>query len=837
MRAYLQVVSTGTADCPPSVILHFDQKRYMINCGEGIQRLCTENKVRLAKLQTLMFTRTHWDCTGGLPGMILLMCDLRVRHITLLGPQNLTHTLVASRHFLYRNTTHLETIEFGGDIADEGPMYDVDGDHPSKGTRNHFQDEHLRITAVIVQSVATAYIPPVTSEDRRNSRIRQQQLGAMFTLRTLPPASWASNPERPEHPYKHKHSHNHHQSPCVSPEQQAQASQRALEGLENMLQGGHPDLPPAQPNNVAISYICQTPDYQGKFDRATALALGVTPGPLFRELLSGNPVASKTGELVYPEQVITGARPGRVFIVVDCPSVLYIAHLVNKPEFEKYDRRSHPQTLDKVDCIVHMAGQEVMTNEQYRAWMSRFGEETQHLVAHSDYCGQGLVFPSQALCSLKLSKLSNKIFPVPYYDNTPAHVLPTPKAWEAQWEPKSVQPAENGIMFMLEPTVGLDRCEVVEPTELPKDFTELQKYNSVFLQDYSERADKVLRDIAQDPEMEQAFPGKDVMLTALGTGSSKPSKYRNVSATLLDIPGRGSILLDVGEGNYGQMFRHFGGTRRSPEQKDSVDDRLRQLRGIFISHLHADHHLGIVTIIDRWTQLCIQGEIHGGKCLYLIAPAKFHVFLTEVAQTNPGHYGYQYVRFIDSSDLIHGLTPSPSSPSSSQSQANLATFQQLMGFSAISTVVMVHCYNAFGICLTHVDGWKLVYSGDSRPSQDLVRAGQGATVLLHEATFEDDMVDEAIKKRHSTTREAIEVGEEMHARAVLLTHFSQRYPNIPRFEQKEDRKIEIGICFDLMSVRFGEIRRLQKFLPALEALYTPGSEEESEEDAEVEDIE
>lgn len=68
MRAYLQILSTGTADCPPSVILHFDQKRYMINCGEGIQRLCTENKVRLSKLQTLMFTRTHWDCTGGLPG-------------------------------------------------------------------------------------------------------------------------------------------------------------------------------------------------------------------------------------------------------------------------------------------------------------------------------------------------------------------------------------------------------------------------------------------------------------------------------------------------------------------------------------------------------------------------------------------------------------------------------------------------------------------------------------------------------------------------------------------------------------------------------------------------
>ncbi|KAF9340904.1 Zinc phosphodiesterase ELAC protein 2, partial [Linnemannia elongata] len=67
MKAYLQVLSTGTADCPPSVILHFDSQRYMINCGEGTQRLCMQQKVRFSKLKTILFTRTHWDCIGGTP--------------------------------------------------------------------------------------------------------------------------------------------------------------------------------------------------------------------------------------------------------------------------------------------------------------------------------------------------------------------------------------------------------------------------------------------------------------------------------------------------------------------------------------------------------------------------------------------------------------------------------------------------------------------------------------------------------------------------------------------------------------------------------------------------
>lgn len=41
-----------------------------------------------------------------------------------------------------------------------------------------------------------------------------------------------------------------------------------------------------------------------------------------------------------------------------------------------------------------------------------------------------------------------------------------------------------------------------------------------------------------------------------------------------------------------------------------------------------------------------------------------------------------------------------------------------------------------GILGTEGD-WKLVYSGDCRPCEDLVREGKGAAVLIHEATFDE----------------------------------------------------------------------------------------------------
>ena len=49
-----------------------------------------------------------------------------------------------------------------------------------------------------------------------------------------------------------------------------------------------------------------------------------------------------------------------------------------------------------------------------------------------------------------------------------------------------------------------------------------------------------------------------------------------------------------------------------------------------------------------------------------------------------------------------------------------------------------------------MEGWKVVYSGDTRPhSQELVRAGWGADLLIHEATFgRGSNEDHARVKRH-----------------------------------------------------------------------------------------
>jgi ribonuclease Z len=101
---------------------------------------------------------------------------------------------------------------------------------------------------------------------------------------------------------------------------------------------------------------------------------------------------------------------------------------------------------------------------------------------------------------------------------------------------------------------------------------------------------------------------------------------------------------------------------------------------------------------------------------------------------------------------------------------------------------------------------KVLFSGDTRPCESVIRAGKDVDLLIHEATMGDDLQDEAIAKRHSTISEAIEVGRKMAAKHVLLTHFSQRYakcaPPIPKDAHN------VAVAFDLMQIplsRFHEI--------------------------------
>ncbi|CAN0481191.1 unnamed protein product, partial [Ectocarpus sp. 8 AP-2014] len=76
----------------------------------------------------------------------------------------------------------------------------------------------------------------------------------------------------------------------------------------------------------------------------------------------------------------------------------------------------------------------------------------------------------------------------------------------------------------------------------------------------------------------------------LGTGSALPSKYRNVTGMLVRLGGGGGDACHGKEEGAG-------------DKNAGVQQMLRNLSAVWISHPHADHHLGLVRILSERNKL------------------------------------------------------------------------------------------------------------------------------------------------------------------------------------------------------------------------------------------
>ena len=84
------------------------------------------------------------------------------------------------------------------------------------------------------------------------------------------------------------------------------------------------------------------------------------------------------------------------------------------------------------------------------------------------------------------------------------------------------------------------------------------------------------------------------LVTFLGTGSSVPSKYRNVTGILVETQPGSFIIMDCGEGTLGQLVRLHG----------------QEVRGLFMSRIYySDRIISLNVSGSRegadWTEVCL----------------------------------------------------------------------------------------------------------------------------------------------------------------------------------------------------------------------------------------
>ncbi|XP_061374803.1 tRNAse Z TRZ4, mitochondrial isoform X2 [Gastrolobium bilobum] len=810
--SYVQILGTGmdTQDTSPAVLLFFDKQRFIFNAGEGLQRFCTEHKIKLSKIDHIFLSRVCSETAGGLPGLLLTLAGIGEEgmSINVWGPSDFKYLVDAMRSFI-PNAAMVHTRSFG-------PIFSTDESTVLCQSKLLdpivlVDDEVVKISAIILQ--------PNLSEETLDSSNGKKQ-------------------------------------------------------------------PASKPGDMSVVYFCELPEIKGKFDPEKAKALGLKPGPKYRELQLGNSVKSdRQNIMVHPSDVLGPSVPGPIVLLVDCPTESHLEALMSVQPLASYgDQVSNlPEASKSETCVIHLTPASVVSCSNYQKWMKKFGSAQHIMAGHEKKNVEIPILKSSARIATRLNYLCPQLFPAPGFWSLSNHNCSKSGSLASMFDLILLQgscselseaiSAENLLKFTLRPYahIGLDRTcipttvasseiidellsEIPEVVEAAQHVSQLwqQSNHKMMIEEPWLCADGIpacLENIRRD----------DLEIVLLGTGSSQPSKYRNVSSIYINLFFKGSLLLDCGEGTLGQLKRRYG--------VSGADDAVRALRCIWISHIHADHHTGLARILALRRDL-LRGVPHepvlvvGPRLLkrYLDAYQRLEdldmLFLdckhTTEASLDAFEDGFHGVPVnsqdvnnnngeviaskVDSTLFARGshmqsYWKRPGSPVDKNAVSPiLKKFKEVIeeaGLKALISFPVIHCPQAFGVVLKAeervnsvgkvIPGWKIVYSGDTRPCPELVEASQGATVLIHEATFEDALVEEAIAKNHSTTNEAIEMGNSANAYRIILTHFSQRYPKIPVLDEKHMHKT--CVAFDMMSINIADLPLLPKVLPYLKLLF------------------
>jgi len=268
----------------------------------------------------------------------------------------------------------------------------------------------------------------------------------------------------------------------------------------------------------------------------------------------------------------------------------------------------------------------------------------------------------------------------------------------------------------------------------------------------------------------------------LGTGGSWPTVKRNVTSIAIKRDSE-VILFDCGEGTQRQF------------QKSKLS--YMQIDKIFITHFHGDHFLGLPGLIqtmqlnDREKPLYIYGPpgiidlVEKLLSLGYFKP-KYEIYASEIKDGEKIDFN-DYI--ITPFKVEHGV---PTYGYCLEEKHRAGKFDKPKAlklgipegplFSKLQRGDTIILDDGRKIMPDMVlgpkrPGRKIVFTGDTKPCENTLKYAKKADVLIHEATFDDDLEETALEYGHSTIKHATELAKKASVNMLILTHISPRYLN------------------------------------------------------------
>jgi ribonuclease Z len=274
-------------------------------------------------------------------------------------------------------------------------------------------------------------------------------------------------------------------------------------------------------------------------------------------------------------------------------------------------------------------------------------------------------------------------------------------------------------------------------------------------------------------------------VTILGSSSATPIYNRNPSSQVLNINER-LYLIDCGEGTQQQLLR--------------FDIKASRIDNIFISHLHGDHYLGLVGLLSS---LHLNGR---KKSLNIFGPAPLKEIIDlqlnysetileyplEYKFTNPLAAEVVFENpdiIVETIPLDHGIA------CTGFLFREKKRMRKLLKEKLAELNIPIEYYSAIKkgqdyfspdgtiyknemLSLDSEEPKSYAYCSDTQYNEKYFNQISNSTMLYHEATFLNNMLERATETRHTTALQAAEVALKTNAKKLLIGHFSARYKSL-----------------------------------------------------------
>lgn len=275
---------------------------------------------------------------------------------------------------------------------------------------------------------------------------------------------------------------------------------------------------------------------------------------------------------------------------------------------------------------------------------------------------------------------------------------------------------------------------------------------------------------------------RKIKVFILGTASSIPTKDRNPPSVVIWREGV-YYMFDCGEGTQRQMMKAGLGFNRQMK--------------IFITHIHGDHVLGLPGLLQT------MGFLRRDKPLEVYGPRGLRAFVNCNLKTLDVELTYplklkmvgEGIIYEDDEVIVkakkgrHGIVnysyKFEEKPRPGRFDVNRAIELGVPKGPLWKKLQEGHAVRVGGKVIRPEDvlgpprpGLSVGISGDTRATEGLAEFFRSVDLLIFESTYTEEHEDVAKEYLHSTAREAAQLARRAGAKALILTHISNRYKDV-----------------------------------------------------------